>query len=82
MRAEGMDEIMTDALADAECDARLILGEAREMLESTKVRGNWTPQIADEIDEIISDAIHKLIGAKSTIGVYRAIANSIRYQRS
>ena len=76
------DQILADALADAECDARLILGEAREMLESTKVRGNWTPGIADEIDEIISGAIHKLIKAKSTIGTYRAIANSIRYQRS
>jgi len=82
MRTADKDEIMADALADAECDARLILGEAREMLESTKVRGNWTPGIADEVDEKISLVIGKLIAAKSAIGVYRQISNAIRYQRS
>jgi len=75
-------QILADALADAECDARLILGEARDSLDGTKVRGNWTPGIADEVDEKISIVIGKLIAAKSAIGVYRQISNAIRYQRS
>lgn len=76
------DQILNDALADAEADARLILGEARDSLDGTKVRGNWNPNIADEVDDKISIVIGKLIAAKSAIGVYRQISNSIRYQRS
>lgn len=75
------DEIMRDVLADTEDSSRWNIRDAISKLEDVKNITRWTDCEVLKISDILKEVTEKIILTRSSIDLYLAVKNVIRYRK-
>ena len=75
------DEIMRHVLADTEDSSRWNIRDAISKLEDVKNITRWTDCEVLKISDILKEVTEKIILTRSSIDLYLAVKNVIRYRK-